>query len=621
VHSRNEHVAVHLIFFGHHRCRPNSLAFSSMGETGPETFSGGSNGDYSLGMTCSSEEADTILMPEEQFSLPFSSTNNSLAYRPCQNSRPRRPSRKGLTNPPKAFNCFLNAVIQSLWHLDHFRSIFVSLDKHCWNSRGSTKNGHECDEIMGTYSNGIDFPLQNEKADMEKPLVISHQTRCRGVVALEQKTMPTCVYCALRWIFERFQYDDDAHNLPSDGMRVALAALGERNKRFQLKSMEDAAECFEMIMEQIHEDVCGTHTCESKNSSLDRFSCQQANCPAHVVFGYEIFDERYCKCHVPRSTGTIHSGCIYYLSTSKLVSKSREENVDIHGSPSRFGESFFMSSHSGELMMKKQPSFLDLLRRPWKKSGSSNISINRQCPEKLSTNLTVLKRADTFERIVKSQHIQSTELLFGCEMHCRKVAGVRRILIRPPRVFVMSLAWDSLDRDYENTDTVWRLLSPILDLRHIFEVVSSEGNEMYLQSIICFYGLHYVSYCFSTSSSTWLLFDDDKVSEIGGDFQDLVEHCVKRKERPYLLFYSSFIASSQRGFMKPLSHEDWEVLERQQRLRLVLSRELHGFDRDMSFDSGYLSTPEETSSSLKLSLSPSFPALIDPRLDFSSPNV
>ena len=588
----------------------------------PEAISNGNNGDYTLGRTCPSEETDAISMSEEPFSRSFSSANDSLTYGSRQNSRPRRPSRKGLTNPPKAFNCFLNAVIQSLWHLDHFKSLFVSLDKHSWDSLNSIQNGHEHAEMTDTDFKDIDFPLENEKVDDNgKPLMTSCQTRCRGVMALERKTIPTCVYCALRWIFERFQYDDDAHNLPSDGMRVALAALGERNKRFQLKSMEDAAECFEMIMEQIHDDVCGIHACESKNPSFDRFSCQQANCPAHVVFGYEVFDERYCKCHFPRSAGTIHSGCIYYLSASKLVARSREENVYTNANPSRLGgDSLFMSSYSEEFMEKKSPSFLEFLRKPWKKS-CSNTNFHRQRSEKLTTGLTVLKQADIFEKIIKSQHIQSTELLFGCEMHCRKVAGVRRILMRSPRVFVMSLAWDNLDCDHMNTNAVWRLLSPILDLRHIFEIVSSECNEMYLQSIICFYGLHYVSYCFSTSSSTWLLFDDDKVSEIGRDFQDLVEHCVKKKERPYLLFYSSFIASSQRGSMKPLSHEDWEVLERQQRLRLVLSRELHGSDRDISFDAGYISTPEETSSSLKLSQSSSFPTLIESRLDFSSANV
>jgi hypothetical protein len=449
----------------------------------------------------------------------------------CETMRPRRPSRKGLENPPQAFNCFLNAVIQSLWHLEHFRVLFATWDEEdaTWPPRKRRSS------ISSEGTNPIHLLNRNPS------FMALHQGQCRGTASLEQKTMPTCVYCALRWIFERFQYDHEAHSLPSDGMRVVLAVLGERTKRFQLRCMEDAAECFEMIMEQLHEDVCGAATTQAS-------MCSHAHCPAHIVFGYEVFDEHHCKCHVPKSTEKIYSSCIYYISTSKglMTHPNRRSFRETTLSSSSKWERFF--SASTYLLNGRQ--FWGFLRR--------------KSPKKTKM---------IFEKTVMAQHQQSTELFFGCNTLCRKVNCVRRVLVRSPKVFVISLVWDHIDGGGKDIETVWNQLSPHVDLRHIFVVATPDSTEMSLKSVICYYYLHYVSYCFSASSSTWLMFDDDKVCEIGKSFQDLVDHCVKKKERPYLLFYASHQPLNPSSLHKaPLSYEDWKVLEQQQQLRHVLSQ-------------------------------------------------
>jgi ubiquitin C-terminal hydrolase len=44
-------------------------------------------------------------------------------------------SRKGLENRAGQHNCFLNAVIQSLWHLEDFRSTVLKQSFHSYDDR------------------------------------------------------------------------------------------------------------------------------------------------------------------------------------------------------------------------------------------------------------------------------------------------------------------------------------------------------------------------------------------------------------------------------------------------------------------------------------------------------
>jgi hypothetical protein len=84
-------------------------------------------------------------------------------------------------------NCFLNAVIQSLWLLKSFSSVFVELTTH------------------------------------------THKDNC--------------IVCELQSIFTQFQFAED-HSIPPRALRHALAALYHSEQRFQMGSLADATEAF-----------------------------------------------------------------------------------------------------------------------------------------------------------------------------------------------------------------------------------------------------------------------------------------------------------------------------------------------------------------------------------------
>jgi len=134
--------------------------------------------------------------------------------------RPRLDSRmsvcipsKGLFNGPGENNCFLNACVQLLWHLNVFRRSFRLLE------------GHACSENA-------------------------------------------CIFCALKQLFHDFEASDQTVLAPN-ALREAMANSFMDDQRFQLGRMDDAAECLENILQRLHnhiahhelEDTCSAQHC------------------------------------------------------------------------------------------------------------------------------------------------------------------------------------------------------------------------------------------------------------------------------------------------------------------------------------------------------------------------
>jgi hypothetical protein len=114
---------------------------------------------------------------------------------------------KGLHNGYGDNNCFLNVVIQSLYHLEGFRNSFICFDEH------------------------------------------THLT--------------PCVFCALKTIFTQYEYSESIV-IPPNVLREALSQLYKREKKFQMGEYDDAAETIDALLMCIHESVVGSKRGEDK---------------------------------------------------------------------------------------------------------------------------------------------------------------------------------------------------------------------------------------------------------------------------------------------------------------------------------------------------------------------
>ncbi|XP_075399985.1 ubiquitin carboxyl-terminal hydrolase 53 isoform X2 [Tenrec ecaudatus] len=163
---------------------------------------------------------------------------------------------KGLLNEPGQNSCFLNSAVQVLWQLDIFRRSLRILTGHV----------------------------------------------CQG---------DACIFCALKTIFAQFQHSREKA-LPSDNIRHALAESFRDEQRFQLGLMDDAAECFENILERIH-----FHIVPSRDADM----CTSKSCITHQKFAMTLYEQCVCRSCGASSDPLPFTEFVRYISTTALCNE------------------------------------------------------------------------------------------------------------------------------------------------------------------------------------------------------------------------------------------------------------------------------------------------------------
>ncbi|XP_062992343.1 inactive ubiquitin carboxyl-terminal hydrolase 53 [Elgaria multicarinata webbii] len=163
---------------------------------------------------------------------------------------------KGLLNEPGQNSCFLNSAVQVLWQLDIFRRSLRGLTGHV----------------------------------------------CQG---------DACIFCALKTIFAQFQHSREKA-LPSNNMRHALAESFKDEQRFQLGFMDDAAECFENILERIH-----YHIVPSSETDM----CTSKSCITHQKFAMTLYEQCVCRSCGASSDPLPFTEFVRYISTTALCNE------------------------------------------------------------------------------------------------------------------------------------------------------------------------------------------------------------------------------------------------------------------------------------------------------------
>ncbi|KAA0057919.1 Peptidase C19, ubiquitin carboxyl-terminal hydrolase 2 [Cucumis melo var. makuwa] len=154
----------------------------------------------------------------------------------------------GLKNEIGEYNCFLNVIIQSLWHLRRFREEFLR--------RSKIKHVHVGDP---------------------------------------------CVVCALYDIFTALSMasaDARKEAVAPTSLRIALSTLCPDNKFFQEGQMNDASEVLAVIFDCLHQSltpslsISDTESVES--NCMGSWDCASDTCLVHSIFGMDIFERMNC---------------------------------------------------------------------------------------------------------------------------------------------------------------------------------------------------------------------------------------------------------------------------------------------------------------------------------------
>lgn len=157
-----------------------------------------------------------------------------------QTAAPKPPGEeKGLKNDIGENNCFLNVVIQCLWHLDSFRNKFQMKGEHVHNEH--------------------------------------------------------CVFCSLQNIFFQYAYSAETI-LPPTVLRETMAVLYQKDSKFQLNEMDDAGEVYEAINRMLHSNLASQKQNEDKQwARLKNKECTDRECVSHSVFAIRTRDKIVCQ--------------------------------------------------------------------------------------------------------------------------------------------------------------------------------------------------------------------------------------------------------------------------------------------------------------------------------------
>ena len=175
---------------------------------------------------------------------------------------------KGLSNFGGQNNCFLNVVLQTLWHLNSFRTVLTSLKTHCHQSRSSSQ---------------------------------------------------ACLLCTLQSLMTHYHYGEDRVLCP-DEIRMNLGELGAQENRFQLGEMDDATEALDTILQFFHIDQI------RKTLSSDKITTEAAldtvctpRCLSHALFECNMFDLHQCTRCGATSEPEMWCDTLYRIYVSEVV--------------------------------------------------------------------------------------------------------------------------------------------------------------------------------------------------------------------------------------------------------------------------------------------------------------
>jgi hypothetical protein len=243
--------------------------------------------------------------------------------------------------------------------------------------------------------------------------------------------------------------------------------------------MDDAAECFENILNCIHYHL---------NQTEDGDTCAVLHCITHQKFAMNVLEEYTCTCNCGSSLEPhVYTQLVHYVSAASLV-----YHAPILSSPK----------------VGLTPSSLQFFGRLLHLVGTAHDfrqCSNKRCQAPINTYTTLLNKPE----------IISIGLVWDSES--ASIQSIKDVLaligtqLRPEQIFGRALEFPN----------------------------GAAGQAYSLVGFVAYYGMHYSAFCFHTRQKTWVYLDDSHVRKVGKKWSDVVDECRKAHYQPLLLVYAS----------------------------------------------------------------------------------
>jgi hypothetical protein len=253
---------------------------------------------------------------------------------------------KGLANNTGLHHCFVNVVIQSLWHLRSFRERFSRLQHHHLQSAGllhgyvGVSPSSAAAGLNAQSSDGDDVQMITAAEHEEARQAGGRPPNPSAPPPPEEHPMDdrdACVCCALKLIFVHYEHSD-ASIIPPDTLRYALSLLLDNrgSSMFRLREQSDAEEALNSLLQFLHYDHIGPSgmaklpqpakgSLKAEESVLSRSldaPCTPS-CLSHKVFGSALMDQKTCAHCQSTSDPETSSSFLYRLYVDEHVAAKR----------------------------------------------------------------------------------------------------------------------------------------------------------------------------------------------------------------------------------------------------------------------------------------------------------
>ncbi|KAK9806100.1 hypothetical protein WJX72_001362 [[Myrmecia] bisecta] len=458
---------------------------------------------------------------------------------------------RGLSNDSGQYNCFLNVIIQSLWHLRSFREALLRLDPAGLERRGAGPGDVRVLRALWNIFHAFAHSPDDVPPDSEMAALDGLEDAGADQDAKRAKRDPA---------------DGKGWTVSPIELREALSSLdkGRVAVQFELTEMHDASEVLGEIFNCMHRAELGGLPEGAVDAQLPHRVKIRTGPASPAAAGMQpaMVLPSYASAN---GVSTAGGGVIPHTPMAAQAQPSARSSMvqDLFGLDVQVPCP--ADEDEDESAVKKARGSGGAVVGRWRmqQSKAQQAQQARAAPagpkKPKDPNVTEVLQYMKYFHLVPAQGLQLAynTLLDGSfeEMlqHAEAadalahksggagsvanggLAGPDITLLRPPRVFNLAIVWDSPQAPADAISSTVDALGNALDLSRVFKGLPT-AQRYSLRCVICYFGHHYQAYALSEELDLWLLFDDTNIKLIG-DWRDVAFSMRKSRLQPSVLFY------------------------------------------------------------------------------------
>ncbi|BDA41097.1 probable inactive ubiquitin carboxyl-terminal hydrolase 54 at C-terminar half [Coccomyxa sp. Obi] len=482
---------------------------------------------------------------------------------------------RGLSNDSGLNNCFLNVVIQGVWHLRSFREALLDLRPQDLEARGGLPEDMRVLRALWNIFNAFAEPreeLLEAAADQAAQGASASSPIANGIADSDPKRAKR----------DQSGEASGSWTVSPTELREALSGLGKAAIRFELSEMHDASEVLGEIFNAIHRADLGGAAEKAADPQLPR----KVRLPASGVSPAAAAAAIAAAEGKPMANGGGRSSSPPPLAQQSLVQRLFGLEMQVPAPPDdgeetgsaskrakgsggavvgRWQEQVSRSASHKELRAAAAAGTAagtksgDTGSTSPGGTGSATKPARKPCDPNIVEVLRFTKYfhlvpaqglrlafdhmiGSRFEEMVREADVAETLAAGGSPppSGTKKASGgavqtAEMTLLRRPAVFTLAIVWDSPQASRDAIFSVVDSLAVTLDVGGVFKGVPA-GPSYVLRTVVCYFGHHYQAYALSEELNKWLLFDDTNIKFIGS-WREVAASMKEGRHQPSLLFY------------------------------------------------------------------------------------